>query len=122
MSGLGLGPGDRYESFQIIELIGRGAFASVYRVRTPDRASAALKLSLRPVGDSDESRRALREIAVLQTLTNHHVVRVFEAGYGAGEARLWLQRWRMFYMAVAELFGYRGGSEWGVAHYRFERR
>lgn len=41
--------------------------------------------------------------------------------YGA-EAALWLQRWRMFYMAVAELFGYDGGNEWGVAHYLFERR
>jgi cyclopropane-fatty-acyl-phospholipid synthase len=50
------------------------------------------------------------------------ILRVFTAGYGPGEARLWLQRWRMFYMAVAELFGYRGGSEWGVAHYLFERR
>jgi cyclopropane-fatty-acyl-phospholipid synthase len=50
------------------------------------------------------------------------ILRVFAAGYGPGEARLWLQRWRMFYMAVAELFGYRGGAEWGVAHFLFERR
>ena len=82
-SRLELGPGDRYGQFEIVEQLGQGAFAAVYRVRTPSRASAALKLSLRPVGDSDESRRALREIAVLQTLTNHHVVRVFEAGQGA---------------------------------------
>jgi cyclopropane-fatty-acyl-phospholipid synthase len=33
------------------------------------------------------------------------------------DATLWFQRWRMFYMAVAELFGYAHGSEWGVAHY-----
>jgi cyclopropane-fatty-acyl-phospholipid synthase len=46
---------------------------------------------------------------------------VFAQAYGAEAAR-WLQRWRMFYMAVAELFGYRGGGEWGVAHYRFRRR
>jgi cyclopropane-fatty-acyl-phospholipid synthase len=50
------------------------------------------------------------------------ILRVFRAGYGARDAGLWLQRWRMFYMAVAELFGYRGGAEWGVAHYRFARR
>jgi cyclopropane-fatty-acyl-phospholipid synthase len=37
-------------------------------------------------------------------------------------AETWLQRWRMFYMAVAELFGFAHGSEWGVAHYRFSRR
>jgi cyclopropane-fatty-acyl-phospholipid synthase len=41
--------------------------------------------------------------------------------YGAGAA-LWNQRWRMFWMACAELFGYAGGREWVVAHYRFARR
>jgi len=50
------------------------------------------------------------------------IMAVFRAGYGARDAALWFQRWRMFYMAVAELFGYRGGTEWGVAHYRFRRR
>lgn len=42
--------------------------------------------------------------------------------YGAANAGIWFQRWRMFYMAVAELFGYAGGNEWGVAHYRFSKR
>lgn len=48
------------------------------------------------------------------------ILEVLRAGYGADAAR-WVQRWRMFYMAVAELFGFRGGTEWGVAHYRFTR-
>jgi len=50
------------------------------------------------------------------------VLRVLEAAYGAAEAKRWHQRWRMFWMACAELFGYRGGNEWLVAHYRFQRR
>lgn len=45
---------------------------------------------------------------------------VLREAYG-DDAGLWWQRWRMFWMACAELFGYRGGNEWGVAHYRFVR-
>ena len=37
-------------------------------------------------------------------------------------ARRAVQRWRMFFIACEELFGWRGGSEWLIAHYRFGRR
>jgi cyclopropane-fatty-acyl-phospholipid synthase len=45
---------------------------------------------------------------------------MFTLGLGPSEAKLALQRWRMFFMACAELFQYREGTEWFVAHYLFE--
>jgi cyclopropane-fatty-acyl-phospholipid synthase len=41
--------------------------------------------------------------------------------YGREEARLWLRRWRLFYMGCEELFGFANGAEWGVSHYLFGR-
>jgi len=49
------------------------------------------------------------------------LIRLLEEGYGEGEGAVWLQRWRMFFMACAELFNYGGGDEWFVGHYRFRR-
>lgn len=48
------------------------------------------------------------------------VMAVLRQAYG-DHAGLWFQRWRMFWMACAELFGYAHGQEWLVAHYRFVR-
>jgi cyclopropane-fatty-acyl-phospholipid synthase len=47
---------------------------------------------------------------------------VLAATYGDGDAKRWFERWRMFFLACAELFGYRDGHEWLVAHYLFRRK
>ncbi|MAM02573.1 MAG: SAM-dependent methyltransferase [Myxococcales bacterium] len=49
------------------------------------------------------------------------VMTVLKQSYGA-EADRWFHRWRLFFLACEELFGYRGGSEWLVAHYLFAPR
>ena len=57
---------------------------------------------------------------VNQDANRARVLDVLGVAYGA-QAPIWNQRWRMFWMACAELFGYRGGNEWLVSHYRFSR-
>ena len=46
------------------------------------------------------------------------VLEVLASSYGAGYGR-WYHRWRLFFLACEELFGYHGGTEWLVGHYLF---
>lgn len=47
------------------------------------------------------------------------IMPVLEAAYGKGQALRWWVFWRVFFMACAELWGFRGGEEWMVSHYLF---
>ena len=66
----------------------------------------------------ERTARAWRENLEKQ---RHPVMTVLQQTYGA-EADRWFHRWRLFFLACEELFGYRGGSEWLVAHYLFAPR
>ena len=50
------------------------------------------------------------------------ITSILAATYGDKEVEMWRNRWRMFYMACAELFGYNNGQEWWVTHYLFEKK
>jgi cyclopropane-fatty-acyl-phospholipid synthase len=47
---------------------------------------------------------------------------VLADAYPPGEGEMWFHRWRAFYLACVELFGYDGGQEWCIGHYLFEKR
>ncbi|MBT8062915.1 MAG: cyclopropane-fatty-acyl-phospholipid synthase family protein [Gammaproteobacteria bacterium] len=53
-------------------------------------------------------------------LNEDEVMTVLTDTYGEDAPRWWM-RWRMFYMACAELFGYDEGRQWWVSHYLFEK-
>ena len=48
------------------------------------------------------------------------VLPLFASTYGKEQALQWWVRWRIFFMACAEMWGYRGGTEWIVSHSLFE--
>lgn len=43
------------------------------------------------------------------------IMKVLQQAYGKDASR-WFQRWRMFFLAVSELFGFDHGEEWFVTH------
>ena len=49
------------------------------------------------------------------------IMTLFAETYGQKEAAKWWVRWRVFFMACAELWGYRNGEEWMVSHYLFRK-
>ncbi len=62
--------------------------------------------------------------AWLRNLDNHkkQAIAILGETYGQDHARKWFNRWRVFFMACAELWGYREGNEWFVSHYLIEPR
>ncbi len=47
-------------------------------------------------------------------------LQILQQAYGPAEAPRWFQRWRMFFLAVSELFGFAQGEEWFVTHVLLE--
>jgi cyclopropane-fatty-acyl-phospholipid synthase len=49
------------------------------------------------------------------------ILSLFADVYGADQALRWFVRWRLFFIACAESWGFRGGEEWLVSHYLFRK-
>jgi cyclopropane-fatty-acyl-phospholipid synthase len=70
--------------------------------------------------DGDHYEKTSNHWLANQDAARDEVMAVLREAYGDA-AGLWFQRWRIFWMSCAELFGYAKGQEWLVAHYRFVR-
>lgn len=57
--------------------------------------------------DKPENKNKIREI--------------FKQTYGHAEVDKWINMWRLFFLAVAELFAYENGQQWLVSHYLFQK-
>ncbi|HET7649285.1 MAG TPA: cyclopropane-fatty-acyl-phospholipid synthase family protein [Gammaproteobacteria bacterium] len=79
-----------------------------------------LQIEQRWLVDGTHYQRSANHWLANQDARRDAVMRILTTAYG-DHAALWFQRWRMFWMACAELFGYADGQEWLVAHYRFVR-
>ncbi|HEY9255273.1 MAG TPA: class I SAM-dependent methyltransferase [Stenotrophomonas sp.] len=72
--------------------------------------------------DGTHYQRTANHWLANQDAARTQLMPVLEATYGPAAAPAWWQRWRMFWMACAELFGYDDGQQWLVAHYLFRPR
>jgi cyclopropane-fatty-acyl-phospholipid synthase len=87
----------------------------------PLRFQDELKLVRRWRWDGRHYERTLNAWLANLDARRGAITPILAATYGSDQAGLWLQRWRIFLMACAELFGYEKGQQWWVSHYLFER-
>ena len=61
--------------------------------------------------------------AWLENLDNNRqkILPILRDIYGSKDAMRWFQRWRIFFMACIELWGFREGREWLVSHYLLKK-
>ncbi|MEO6995380.1 MAG: cyclopropane-fatty-acyl-phospholipid synthase family protein [Lacunisphaera sp.] len=59
----------------------------------------------------------------LQNMDAHRaeIMPLFAETYGPDQALKWWTYWRVFYLSCAELWNFRGGEEWHVSHYLFQK-
>lgn len=85
----------------------------------PTAARGHLEEAARWTVNGAHYSRTLEAWLAKQDANQSAVLQIFRECYGARRAKLWAQRWRIFYMACSELFAYNNGEEWPVTHYRF---
>ena len=82
------------------------------------------KLNIEKVWRLNGSHYAKTSLAWLKNMDNNKksILNIFSKVYGNNNAKIWWQRWRIFFMSCDELFGMDNGNEWGVSHYLFKKK
>ena len=86
----------------------------------PLRFQEHLQLRDRWCWDGRHYRRTAE--AWLRNMDDHKetIMPILIKVYGSADAWRWWMRWRMFFLAVSEMFGTDRGQEWYVGHYLFQ--
>lgn len=66
--------------------------------------------------------RTLEAWLVKMDQHENKVQRIFDKTYGSDQVDQQVFNWRMFFIYCAEVFAFRGGNEWIVAHYLFRKK
>jgi cyclopropane fatty-acyl-phospholipid synthase-like methyltransferase len=51
-----------------------------------------------------------------------NIKKIFVDHYGKKDAIMWKNYWRFFFLALSEVFGYKGGNKRFVTHYLLKKR
>lgn len=82
---------------------------------------SSLKIEQQWLWDGTHYAKTAREWLNNTDKNKAEIINIFKNCYGSDNAQLWLQRWRIFFMACEELWNYDQGQEWMVAHYLFSK-
>ena len=82
---------------------------------------SSLKIEQQWLWDGTHYAKTAREWLNNTDKNKTEIMNIFKDCYGSDQAELWLQRWRIFFMACEELWNYDQGQEWMVAHYLFSK-
>lgn len=85
------------------------------------RCQGELRLERRWHLNGRHQRRTCETWLANQDHYREEILDLFRRAYGAEQAARWFQRWRVFFISCAELFGYGDGREWGISQYRFDK-
>lgn len=85
-----------------------------------DEFADDMRVSERWIWDGTHYQRTCNAWLELLDLHREPVMKILREAYCNQDAERWCQRWRLFLIAGAELFGFQNGKQWQVGHYLLE--